>query len=100
MAKTRILFVDDEPNVLDGLRRMLRRHRDEWEMIFAGSGAEALARMAEAPCDVIVTDMKMPGMSGAELLEKVVKVYPGMARIVLSGHIDEANTSRLVKLVH
>lgn len=100
MTKTRILFVDDEPNVLDGLRRMLRRQREEWEMVFAGSAAEALGRLAEAPIDVIVTDVKMPGMNGVQLLRRVVQQYPGVARIVLSGEIDEASSTQLLKLTH
>lgn len=99
-VKTRILFVDDEANILDGLRRMLRRQREEWEMVFANSGAEALACIAQAPIDVIVTDVQMPGMSGVELLERIVEQYPGVARIVLTGHTDEAKATRLLKLTH
>jgi len=79
---------------------MLRGQRDEWDMVFAGSATEALARMAEAPMDVIVTDVQMPNMSGAELLERVVAQYPSTARIVLTGHTDEATTTRVLKLVH
>ena len=60
----RILFVDDETNILDGLRRMLRPLRQEWEMRFASSGEEALRLLEQEPCDVLVTDMRMPGMSG------------------------------------
>ena len=60
--KKRILFVDDEVNVLQGLRRMLNPMRHEWEMVFVESGQEALAMLAQAPCDVIVSDMRMPGM--------------------------------------
>src|SRR5438477_1546624 len=63
-----ILFVDDEERVLEGLRRMLRPMRDEWDMTFATSGAEALEVLARSHPDVIVSDMRMPGMDGAQLL--------------------------------
>ena len=69
----RILFVDDEPNVLEGLKRMLHPVRHEWEMKFAASGAEALAG---TPAEVIVTDMQMPGMNGGVLLTEVARRYP------------------------
>jgi putative nucleotidyltransferase with HDIG domain len=83
-----ILFVDDESHVLDGLRRMLYPLRGEWRMTFATSGTEALRSLAAAPCDVIVTDMRMPGISGAELLAQVSQHYPHIVRIVLSGMCD------------
>ena len=60
MTKRRILFVDDDPLVLEALRRMLRSMRHEWEMAFAPGGPEALEAMGEAPFDVIVSDMRMP----------------------------------------
>ena len=66
----RVIFVDDEPNILSGLRRLLRPLRDEWDMIFVETGQQALDSLAEAPCDIIVSDMKMPGMDGAQLLLK------------------------------
>ncbi len=80
-----ILFVDDEPKLLDGLKRMLFPYGDLWEMAFASSGAEALARLAASSFDVIIADMRMPGMSGAELLDEVAKLYPQMVRMILSG---------------
>lgn len=83
-----ILFVDDEPHVIDGLKRSLRSMRREWIMVFAGSGAEALERLAQQPFDVVVTDMRMPGMNGAQLLTEVLKRYPHIVRIMLSGHSD------------
>jgi len=85
-GKKRVLFVDDEPHVLDGLRRMLGKMRDEWEMEFATSGAEALAALAKHPFDIIVTDMRMPVMNGAQLLNEVKVRYPGIVRFILSGH--------------
>jgi len=99
MPKTRILFVDDEHNVIEGLRRILRKQRG-WDMSFVLSGYEALAKMAESPFDVIVTDMKMPGMSGAELLKHALMQYPNTARIVLSGHADESSSHQAVTLAH
>ena len=68
--KHRILFVDDEVNLLLGLRRMLRSQRDVWEVDFAEGGEEALAKLAEQPFDVLVSDMRMPGMDGAAFLSK------------------------------
>jgi HD-like signal output (HDOD) protein len=85
----RILFVDDEQNVLDGLRNLLRKQRREWEMVFALGAETALAEMSQgAPFDVIVSDMRMPGMDGVALLRRVKENHPGVARIVLSGHAE------------
>ena len=74
---TRILFVDDQQQVLDSLRDALRPQRHEWEMLFASSGADALAELERAPCDVVVSDMRMPGMDGAALLGHVRALAPG-----------------------
>ncbi len=88
MRTKRILFVDDEPLVLQGLQRMLRHMREEWEMVFVESGEAALTRLDQEAFDVVVTDMRMPVMSGAELLNLVLQRHPGVVRIVLSGHAD------------
>jgi len=61
----RVIFVDDEPNVLSGLRRSLYGMREEWEMVFVSGGLEALQAMEKQPFDIIVTDMRMPMMDGA-----------------------------------
>ncbi len=88
--KKRILFVDDEPNVLDGIRRLLKSRfkPDEWELGFCGSGAEALSLIEKNPFDVVVSDMRMPGMNGVELLTKVMHKYPQTVRFILSGYSD------------
>jgi HD-like signal output (HDOD) protein len=96
----RILFVDDEQNVLDGLRNILRKQRKEWDMVFATGAAEALAEMAKAPFDVVVTDMRMPGMDGAALLTRVRDQHPGTARIVLSGHSEREAVVRALPVMH
>ncbi|MCG8604768.1 response regulator [bacterium] len=88
MAK-RLLFVDDELNILQGLKRMLRPMRHEWEADFAESGQRALELLEESQFDVVISDMRMPGMDGVELLTKVMNRYPETIRLVLSGHADQ-----------
>src|SRR5579859_7526039 len=85
---TKLLFVDDEPHVIEGLRRMMRRVRDQWEVRTALSGEEALRIMAEWPADVVVSDMRMPHMNGVELLNRIAADYPDAVRLILSGHTD------------
>lgn len=92
--KRKILFVDDEQNVLTGLKRMLRVMRDEWEMDFVDSAEGALALIGKHPFDVVVADIKMPGMDGLTLLSRIKEQYPQILRIVLSG---ETNTEVLLK---
>lgn len=96
----RILFVDDEVSILDGLKRMLRPMRAEWEMAFAPGGEQALALLATGPFDVIVSDMRMPGMDGAALLEVVREKYPGVLRIILSGYTELQASLRAVPVAH
>ena len=73
-------------NVLDGLRRMLRGMRQEWEMVFAEGGPAALEILVREPFDMVVTDMRMPGMDGCQLLTRVQELYPRLVRIILSGY--------------
>jgi HD-like signal output (HDOD) protein/CheY-like chemotaxis protein len=86
--RTRILFVDDEPLFLHSLRSVMRKHRTMWDMSFASSAEEALELLAATPVDVVVSDMRMPHMDGAEFLRRVQELDPGAARLVLSGHAD------------
>jgi putative nucleotidyltransferase with HDIG domain len=95
-----ILFVDDEQPVLDGLRSRLHRLHTKWSMEFVNSGAQAIERMQTRPYDVIVTDMRMPAMDGAKLLEIVSVRWPQAIRIVLSGYSELDQTARLVPLAH
>ena len=87
----RLLFVDDEPMVLDGIRNLLRKHRTRWNMAFATSGAAALELLAQEPRDAVISDMRMPGMNGAELLNQVRERYPRSARILLTGQASSAD---------
>jgi len=96
----RVLFVDDEVNVLHAMRRSFHCMRHEWTMEFVSSGAEALQSLASFPADVIVTDMRMPGMDGWELLAKVKELYPQTVRLVLSGYAEPGAIMRLVGTAH
>jgi HD-like signal output (HDOD) protein/CheY-like chemotaxis protein len=96
----KILFVDDEPNILEGLQRILRPMRHEWRMVFANSGAEALHVLSEENFDVIVTDMRMPGMDGSQLLTAVQQEYPQVVRFILSGYAEKALTLKSVGVAH
>ncbi|MBL8785928.1 MAG: HDOD domain-containing protein [Deltaproteobacteria bacterium] len=96
----RILFVDDEPSILDALQNLLRRERKRWDMVFALGGDKALEAMAVAPFDVVMSDMRMPGMDGAELLTRVRELYPATARFVLSGQSGREAVVRALGVTH
>jgi HD-like signal output (HDOD) protein/CheY-like chemotaxis protein len=100
MKKKRILFVDDEPNILKSFQRMLRDMREEWDMIFVSSAKEAIDTLGTEYFDVIVSDVLMPDMNGLELLNRVMKAYPKIIRIILSGHFDEDMTMGSIRLAH
>jgi putative nucleotidyltransferase with HDIG domain len=99
-VKKRILFVDDEAPVLNGLRVRLHRLRTKWDMHFAESGALAIEALERAHFDVVVTDMRMPVMDGAELLRVVRTRWPDAIRIVLSGYSELQQVMRLVPYAH
>jgi HD-like signal output (HDOD) protein len=97
---SRILFVDDDPDVLALLRDMVPDLSEDWVVGFAGGGEEALAVLQSAPFDVVVTDMVMPEMDGAALLEEVRRLYPGIVRVVLSAHAEDRQKLRSVDSAH
>ncbi|MFO0742774.1 MAG: HDOD domain-containing protein [Labilithrix sp.] len=100
-APRRVLLVDDEPNVLQGLTRMLRPLRKEWEVATATSGSAALSMFeAEGAFDIIVSDMRMPEMDGASLLAAVKARSPSTLRIVLSGETDVDAATRATPVAH
>jgi HD-like signal output (HDOD) protein/ActR/RegA family two-component response regulator len=95
-----ILFVDDEPMILDGLRRMLRGMRRDWAMEFIEGGVAALERLASGPVDAIVCDMRMPTVDGATVLKAAADKHPESVRIVLSGYSDKADLLRALGPAH
>ena len=96
----RVLFVDDDIQVLEGLRLVLRRREHEWTMTFVDSGARALAEFQTQPYDVIVSDIRMPAMHGTRLLRTVSDRWPEVARIALSGVTDAEQAMHLAPIAH
>jgi HD-like signal output (HDOD) protein/CheY-like chemotaxis protein len=100
MSEARILFVDDEQAILDGLRDLLRKERRRWDMVFVTGGHEALEALARQPFDVVVSDIRMPEMDGAQLLNRIKADHPSVARIVLTGHADRDAVLRVLPVAH
>ncbi|GAA6151253.1 response regulator [Pseudoteredinibacter isoporae] len=95
-----VIFVDDEENVLKGLRRVLHPARKDWSMSFANSGKEALEQMKAEDFDVVISDMRMPQMNGVELLTQIKDLYPETLRVVLSGYSETELILSCVKVAH
>jgi HD-like signal output (HDOD) protein len=95
-----ILFVDDESKILDGLRRMLHADRTRWNIEFAVGGEAALQACESAAFDVVISDMRMPGMDGATLLGHIRDRLPSAARIILTGYSEISLAARSVHVAH
>src|SRR5687767_12795690 len=100
LMKKSILFVDDEPTVLELVALMFEGVADEWDVLMAGNGQEALELMAKQPVQVVVSDMRMPGMSGAQLLTEVMQRYPKTTRLILSGYAEQDTVAKCVGAAH
>ena len=81
----KILIVDDEPA---NLRTLARLFRDQYHVMTAGSGAEALQLLSQHDVALLITDQRMPGMTGIELLKNTVSLRPRMVRMILTGYTD------------
>lgn len=95
-----IVFVDDERELLDSLRARLYKHRQDWNMKFVVSGDEAIAIFETQHVDLIVSDVRMPGMDGGQLLGVVKQRWPTAVRIIVSGYSDPVQAVRLTSLAH
>ena len=92
--KHKILIVDDETAIQEALKMVFLR--EAYEVFVAGSAREALAIMSHEPMDVVISDEKMPGMSGSELIAIVHKKYPDTIRIILTGHAGFESAIRAI----
>lgn len=96
----RVVFVDDDPLVLRSIRRLMSRSLASWDLVFASSGDEALAAMAAAPVDVVVSDLNMGQMDGAALLQQVQDQAPEVVRIILSGSTSREEACLTTSVAH
>ena len=95
-----VLFVDDEAQIVSGLRRQFHAKRKVWNLRCATSGDEALTQMEQRPADVVVSDMRMPGMNGAELLRRVRERWPAAVRLILSGQTNQSELLQDIGVIH
>jgi len=96
--KKNIIFVDDDGNLIQGLKRMLKKKENVWSVDFALSGKEALDKMSDNDYDVIVSDYRMPEMDGLELLNIVKKKYPNIKRLLLTGQSEKEIFDKAVEM--
>jgi HD-like signal output (HDOD) protein/CheY-like chemotaxis protein len=100
IARKRILFVDDERNILDGIENLLHKDRKRWDMVFALGGPTALDELHKQPFDVVVSDMRMPEIDGAALLNTIKDECPSTVRIMLSGYANRETIVRALPALH
>lgn len=98
--RKRILFVDDDPLILNGYRRSVYEFSESWETFFANSGKSALTILAYQEIDAIITDLKMPEMDGNLLLEQVSNDFAGVIRLVLSGNTESLQAQPILLHAH
>jgi HD-like signal output (HDOD) protein/CheY-like chemotaxis protein len=96
----RVLFVDDDANTLQGLQRLLRPMRSAWDMSFMLEPKEVMTLLDREPFDVVIADMRMREMTGADLLRRIRESHPAVARIVLSGHSNTEDAVRSAGIAH
>lgn len=97
---TRLLIVDDDTNLLAGLRRAAYSERHIWSVETESDPRKALSRLEQAQFDVVISDMRMPEISGVDVLAKTRETQPEATRIILSGHSDHDSAMRSVQHAH
>ncbi|MDQ1265651.1 MAG: hypothetical protein QG635_802 [Bacteroidota bacterium] len=98
--KIRILFVDDEPNQIQGVRKLLFNARKDWHVAIIDSCRQALLYLQGNPTDVVISDLRMPEMDGTKFLNKVKEKYPGLIRIIISEYSDREKIVRAISSAH
>jgi DNA-binding NtrC family response regulator len=97
MSKPRLLVVDDEPDMLEFVERVARRR---FQVTPCASADDALEELASGEYEVLITDQKMPRVSGLELLDRIAGLYPDLVRVLLSGFTDLPDIQRAVEHSH
>lgn len=98
--KLAVLFVDDEANIIGGIKRMMHHMKNEWDLLYANSGKEAMELLDSNHVDVIISDIRMPGIDGTQLLTYVKENFPQIVRITLSGYANDNLALRNTRIVH
>jgi CheY-like chemotaxis protein len=91
LRRPKILLVDDDPTVIRGLWRVLRRHRPEYQVNTAAGAAQALEALSELSYDVVITDLHMPGGGGDAVLDALTRLYPETGRVVHSSQLETSD---------
>lgn len=100
MTRSRILVVDDEPQLLRALRNVFRRDLVRWEIVFVDGGPQALEELQRGSFDLVLSDMRMPEVNGLAVLEAVRRDYPYAVRLMLSGSVELEETDAAVAVAH
>lgn len=98
--ETKIIFVDDDPMLLASTRRQLRRKLDGCVMEFYEKATDALASMETSPANIVLSDLRMPGMDGAELLSIIAEKYPETIRLAWTGQSELERLKRVCGIAH
>lgn len=99
-SRKKLLFVDDEKRLLEGIKRLLRKKRGVWDTFFATSGDDAVEVVKRENISVIIADIRMPGMDGPSVLDEVSKISPKTIRFILSGQACKDQVMRVIQKAH
>ncbi|HNX60774.1 MAG TPA: response regulator [Spirochaetota bacterium] len=100
MPEYRIIIVDDDPNLISGLRRSLFEKSSDWDIYYTETAQDAIKQLSAGTYDLIITDYKMPGMNGLELLSHVKEKFPAVKRILLTGQSESEVFETSQDIVH
>lgn len=100
MSRKRVLFVGEDLALWEQLQNQSGGFSENWDVAFAKSGLQALASMTQSPCDAIVADMQLPGMTGAQLLDEVIQRSPKTLRFIRASMADQQAAMKCVGTAH
>ncbi len=100
MSRKRVLFVGEDLALWEQLQNQAGGFSEHWDVAFAKSGLQALASLTQSPCDAVVADMQLPGMTGAQLLDEVMQRSPKTLRFVRASMADQQAAMKCVGTAH